>query len=242
MNFTQFKAIISKLITTEIPQGISVKYIVNDKVIVHDNFTTIENLYDKMFPHDVLGLKKTFLNEKLNSIEVIKNDETIKAIIIDDNEKHILTSSIYTPEIITDIRMVNNLLSDKIKKNPKDIHKLTSREFEQFAAELLEKNGYEVKLTQQTRDGGKDIIVIQKGLVGTFLTYVECKKFAPDNHVGVKLIRELYGTVTHDRATSGMFITSSYFSKDAYEFTETIKHQMELVDFNNLSELLINIK
>lgn len=170
---------------------------------------------------------------------IVKNNNILIA-SINDNQTQFIKSDPPSLEIISDIRIINNLIIDKVKWNPNDIHKLTPREFEQLAAELLEKQGYKVTLTQQTKDGGKDLIIIQKGIIGNFLIYAECKKYAPDNHIGVNLVRQLYGTVMADNATAGLMITSSYFSKDSYDFISTIKHRMNLVDFNNLSELLIN--
>ena len=40
-----------------------------------------------------------------------------------------------------------------------------------MVCELLDKQGYNVKLTKQTRDGGKDIIVVQKSVLGEFSIY-----------------------------------------------------------------------
>jgi len=89
-------------------------------------------------------------------------------------------------------------------------------------------------VTQPTKDGGKDLVVIENNFLGGFLVYVECKKFRQDRPVGVNLVRELYGTVSADNATAGMLATSSYFSKEAIKFQETIPHRMKLVDFNQL--------
>lgn len=134
------------------------------------------------------------------------------------------------PEIVTDF---TSLLS-RVAQNPSIIHKCTHREFEELVCELLDKKGYKVNLTQPTRDGGKDIIVVENDLLGAFLIYVECKKFAPNNPVGVSLVRELYGTVSADRATAGLLVTTSYFTEDAIKFKNQVKHQLELMDYVRL--------
>ncbi len=79
-------------------------------------------------------------------------------------------------KIITGIAVVSDTLLKKAKENPHIIHNFSPREFEKFVCELLDKQGYNVKLTKQTRDGGKDIIVVQKSILGEFCIYVECKK------------------------------------------------------------------
>jgi len=118
---------------------------------------------------------------------------------------------------------------------------LTPRQFEEYTAELFEKRGYKVKLTPETRDGGKDLLIIQGDTLGEFLIYTECKRYAPDNPIGVRIVRELFGTIIADRATAGIIVTSSYFSPDAIVFTEKIKHQMSLVDFVKLKKWIEQI-
>lgn len=145
-------------------------------------------------------------------------------------------------EITTGITIVNDALLKQAQQNPKIMYSFSSREFEKMVCELLEKQGYTVKLTKQTRDGGKDIIIVEKSFVGEFCIYVECKKYSADNPISVKLVRELYGTVEAEKASAGMLITTSYFTKDAKEFTEKAKHRMTLRDYNDLVQELNKIK
>lgn len=146
-------------------------------------------------------------------------------------------NSIEAPQLIqiaTDIRLVNGRLLEAIRKNHRAIHDLTSRQFEEFVAELMETRGYHVDLTKATRDGGKDLIVANHRDIGNFIFYVECKKYAPSNPVGVRLVRELAGTVLADRVTAGIMVTSSYFSPDAIDYSNKLQHQLGLIDFLKL--------
>lgn len=163
---------------------------------------------------------------------------------IDYGTNTILRSNdIYLPssDIIKNVSIITDSLLKQARDNPQIIHSFTPREFEKMVRELLDKQGYEVQLTKQTRDGGKDLIVVQKSLLGQFSIYVECKKYDTHRPISVGLIRELYGTITADAVTAGMMITTSYFTKDAKEFTERIKHRMSLVDFNDLASALAAI-
>lgn len=135
---------------------------------------------------------------------------------------------------INTIKVVNESILEQVNKSPSIIHEFTPRKFEEFVCDLIEHYGYKVKLTQQTRDGGKDLIIAENRLLGNFLFYVECKKYRQDRSIGVKLVRELYGVISADRATAGMLVTSSYFSKDAIEYKEKIKHQMSFMDYQEL--------
>lgn len=143
--------------------------------------------------------------------------------------------------IITDISSVNDDLLRKLEKDPNLFYYLSSRKFEEVIAEFLNRMGYEITLTPATRDGGKDIYAAKKDNLGTFLYIVECKKYGPDNHVGVGLIRELYGVVQAERATAGILATTSFFSKPAQDFQESIKYHVSLRDYIDIQKWLRNI-
>lgn len=136
--------------------------------------------------------------------------------------------------IVEDISTINTSLLSKIAQNPKLLHECSPREFEELVCEMLDKKGYKVNLTSQTKDGGKDIIIVENNLLGSFLIYVECKHCSPERPIGVNLVRELYGTISADEATAGLLITSSYFSKDAINFKNKVKHRISLMDYIQL--------
>ena len=141
------------------------------------------------------------------------NDETIELII---------------PKIADKIYQIQN--------NPEYIYKLTPREFEEVVAEIFLANGYEVTLTQETRDGGKDIIVKQMVMGSPFVLLIECKRYNAKNKVSVNIVRELYGVQTADNVNKALVVTSSFFSKDAIDFAERRGSLMGLVDFDILMQ------
>lgn len=143
--------------------------------------------------------------------------------------------------IITQINAFEESLLKKAKHSPNIIHDFTPREFEKFIYQFFDAQGMEVKLTKPTRDGGKDLIVVQKSILGEFSIYVECKKYDARRPISVSLIRELYGTVMADSVTAGLLITTSYFTKDAQEYTEQIKNRMSLMDYSDLVKSLNNL-
>ena len=145
-------------------------------------------------------------------------------------------------KIIKSIEIVNHSLLDKFHANPQFAFQITPRQFEQLVAELLKKEGFTANLTKQTHDGGKDIFIAQNSSLGNFMYYIECKQYSPENKVGVNLVRELYGTLSHDRATAGLMVTTSSFSKEAIEFAQNIKYQLSLKDFIDLKQWANRIK
>jgi len=187
----------------------------------------------------LLKLVAQYLNDNLYRLDEIFRliTENIEYKSFSNQKEKIITE--LTPEFVyvsNDIRIVNKSILDRIKYNPDAIHNLTPRQFEEMVAELMIKRGYEVDLTKSTRDGGKDLIIANHTDIGNFMYYVECKKYAPKNPVGVNLVRELVGTIFADKVTAGIMITSSYYSHDAVEFSKNFRHQISLIDFIKLKE------
>ena len=130
----------------------------------------------------------------------------------------------------------------QIQNNPEYIYELTPREFEEVVAEIFSANGYEVTLTQETRDGGKDIIVKQMVMGSPFVMFIECKQYNAKNKVSVNIIRELCGIQTEDKVNKAMVVTSSFFSKDAIAFAEKRGSLLGLADFNSLMQWINNYR
>ena len=137
-----------------------------------------------------------------------------------------------------DVSRVNSRLISDLARNPQLLYTLTPREFEYLIADLLDKEGYQVRVTKASRDGGVDIYAAKKNWVGSFLFLIECKKNSPNNRVGVNVIRNLYGVLQRERATYSMVATTSFFTSGALEFQKTISNQMSLCDYNNLVKWL----
>lgn len=66
------------------------------------------------------------------------------------------------------------------------------------------------------------------------MIYAECKRYSQKHPVNVGLVRELYGTIEADKATAGIMVTTSYFSKDARKFQGKINGRMNFIDYSEL--------
>lgn len=140
--------------------------------------------------------------------------------------------------IITDVRIISEEMLRKLNENPDHMHELSPRRFEELVAELLSRHGYGVTLTPASKDGGKDIYAAKKDALGTFTYIVECKKYAPANKVGVRILRELGGVVSSERYTAGVLATTSFFTKDAVEYQKSMPNQISLKDFYGIRTML----
>jgi len=139
-----------------------------------------------------------------------------------------------------DLSEINDELVKYLAEHPEMMHHMNPVKFEELIAALMRAKGYDPMLTKKTGDGGIDIKLFQKSAVGTLLTLVQCKRYAPSNKVTVEAVRQLYGVVEADKATTGLIVTTSTFTKPAQTFQQTIRFRMALADMGELKEWLRN--
>ncbi len=140
----------------------------------------------------------------------------------------------------SDLLIVDDELVKYFTQHPDELYKIQPRKFEELVALILKDMGYNVELTGLGADGGVDIIASCKSGVGEILLIVDCKRYDPGNHVGVPVVRSLYGIGQQMRATMSLLATTSSFTKPAIEFRETVQHQLSLKDFDALMDWLKN--
>jgi restriction endonuclease Mrr len=133
---------------------------------------------------------------------------------------------------------VNTRLAEIFRRDPKLLRAIDPIRFEELVAELFEEDGYRVILTPPRADGGKDIYVYRSDDKLQTSWLVECKRYVPPNKVGVETARQLYGIVQHERRSGGVIVTTSYFTRGAKEFAETVPYQLFLRDFDDLQTWL----
>lgn len=136
------------------------------------------------------------------------------------------------------ITTIDDEVKRYLKSHPEKLYQMSPRKFEELVASILKDLGFEVELTQATRDGGRDIIAHVKNAVTSYLTYIECKRYAADNKVGVGIIREVVGVHHMHRATKSIIVTTSFFSADAIKEAAQMENQLDLKDFNDIKTWL----
>jgi len=161
------------------------------------------------------------------------------------NEKGVYQEDLYcepvgdatnkAPEVIASI---DGQIKSYFKRNPERMYDLSPRKFEELVAAILKDMGFDVELTKATRDGGRDIIAYIRNSVCSYLTHIECKKYAPDNKIGVGIIREVMGVHHLRQASKSIIVTTSFFSKDALREAAMVENHLALKDFNSLKEWL----
>ena len=122
----------------------------------------------------------------------------------------------------------NNYSSDTLLE-------LNPREFECLIAKLYEKLGYEVELTKATRDGGKDVIAVNKTPGKKEKLYIECKRYK--TKVSVHWARALIGTLSTENITKGVLISPLGFTRETAKLANQ-NSRLELIGSQELLELL----
>jgi restriction system protein len=116
--------------------------------------------------------------------------------------------------------------------------------FEQLIVDLLVGMGYggsHQNAAQQlgrSGDGGVDGVVNEDRL-GLDRVYVQAKRHAPENSVGEPAIREFVGSLVGFRATKGVFVTTSSFSRQARNYASSLPQRVILIDGKQLADLMI---
>jgi HJR/Mrr/RecB family endonuclease len=136
------------------------------------------------------------------------------------------------------VTSIDDEVKKYLKKHPQKLYELSPRKFEELVASILKDLGFEVELTQATRDGGRDIIAHVRNAVSSYLTYIECKRYAADNKVGVGIVREVIGVHHIRKPTKSIIVTTSFFSKDAIKEAEKMESQLDLKDFTDIKAWL----
>lgn len=137
------------------------------------------------------------------------------------------------------VSVINSVLLEYLRSNPKELRKLPPRLYEELIAELLERDGWSTELTLPTRDGGYDIHAIRSIEGLRFSLIVEAKRWREDRPVGVAVLRELYTVKQRQHASKAMLATTSYVSGPALkEFQDVIPWELEIREFQDLIDWL----
>ncbi len=135
------------------------------------------------------------------------------------------------------LQLANELLDIILNKSP--------YYFESLVIDVLTKMGYgdfrseAGKVTSMTADEGIDGIISQDKL-GLENVYIQAKRWKDGNVVGRPELQKFVGALTGKKATKGVFITTSTFSKDAEKYvTELTQYSVKLINGKELANYMI---
>lgn len=121
----------------------------------------------------------------------------------------------------------------------------TPASFEKLVVMLLQKMGYggEIEnsglVTKQSNDGGIDGIV-KEDVLGFGRIHIQAKRYKIDNCIGREEIQKFVGALAVAQSNKGVFITTSYYSKGAIDYVNSLNGSttIVLIDGKQLAEYI----
>lgn len=114
------------------------------------------------------------------------------------------------------------------------LYNLSPSDFERYVAGLFRKKGYQVKLRGQKGDRGVDLELLQPG---GRKAIVQCKRYR--HRIGPDIVRELFGTMIHERVHHAFLVTTADISQAAREWAAF--KPMTLIDGTTLVKIATNL-
>ncbi|MBP6431229.1 MAG: restriction endonuclease [Ferruginibacter sp.] len=191
-------------------------------------FSGIEKLnvkYLKQFPEFVKF--QTPIKKEISSIKI---DE-----IIDDNNTQ-------NPEELIELgySKIRQALEFEVLEKLKTVDPYF---FERIVVELLVKMGYGGSIADagkaigRSGDEGIDGI-IKEDKLGLDVIYIQAKRW--QGVVGRPEVQKFVGALAGQRAKKGVFITTSYFTKEAIEYANQMDTKVVLIDGEKLAQYMID--
>ena len=103
--------------------------------------------------------------------------------------------------------------------------------FEYLVAAVMERRGYKTRMTASSGDGGVDVLARR----GFKRSVVQCKRY--DGSVGEPVVRDLYGTMIHNKAKEAFLVTTATVTRQAVDWSRD--KPIRLVDGFKLAEWIV---
>ncbi|MGB2823662.1 MAG: restriction endonuclease [Phycisphaerae bacterium] len=162
----------------------------------------------------------TFIKVVLNRIKAVRN----------------LYAGIEPPRLIEAVEAITAELIKYLARHPRALYRIGPRQFEELIAEILASYGWRVQLTPASKDGGYDLFAISKDASGLETSWIiECKKYKPENKVGVDIARALYGVKTDLSVSTALLATTSDFTRGVKAYKAS-HYDLELRDYEGILE------
>ena len=190
----------------------------------------------KVLAENPARIDKTFLNQFEEYRNVLKRDGT------DPQEKLANTLDGDTPEenLKEAYDTIRSYLANEILEEVKNC---SSSFFERLVVDVLVGMGYGGSREEAGQavggagDGGIDGIINEDRL-GLEVIYIQAKRW--EGTVGRPEIQKFAGALAGRKAGKGVFITTSTFTNDAWEFVKMLNTRIILIDGRQLADFMID--
>lgn len=189
-------------------------------------------------PERVEHLRGEALRALAARVSLLRENAAPQPAILGPDGEPLAGDSAERREIEVRLAEISEELIERLGREPELVYKLPPRRFEELVAELYIRRGFDATLTPSTGDGGVDVFVVRNDELGSSLSVVQCKRYAPNHKVGVGMVRELQGTIVGTGASAGVLLTTSFFTGGAKALEQKFEYQLSLQDYYALQKLL----
>lgn len=137
---------------------------------------------------------------------------------------------------VNDREVLMSELGSHLRRNFGDVGYVSPRRFEELVNDIFKNHGYESVMTQQSRDGGADLLIYENGEVSMI---VECKRWA--NKVGLEVVDRLIGACIRWGTRRAVIVTTNSFTSPAVSEAKALGErgfELDLVDATDLLRML----
>lgn len=131
-------------------------------------------------------------------------------------------------------RFVDDLDTIADLDSRRNLLKLTPTEFEHLVKELFVAMGAEAWRTVPSKDGGVDAVATSKNLFFGGVCLIQAKRWT--GLVGLDAVHALTGVMTDHNATTGVLVTTSWFSRTSEQFAQ--RNRITLINGAELKHLI----
>lgn len=184
------------------------------------------------FPEFVAFRSRTGEREEVNQTNSTNSDSVTNVTIPDKTPEEIMRQRHAELNATLGEEMLDRILDG------------TPSFFERLIVQLLMAMGFGSSAADAGRalgrsgDDGVDGVVDQDAL-GLDRAYIQAKRYKSDNPVGPAAIREFSGSLELHKATKGIFVTTSSFSRSALETADKLGKRIVLINGKLLTQLMI---
>ena len=207
-------------------------------VSIMNNEIELIRTIDHSFKDEII---KVFVKERISYLQKSKYVIFLKKCMT--GNKELLLGVIYSRDdfdpndAYPEYSRVEQLIME-IAQDRDLIYNISPREFEEIIERVFQDEGFETTLTQQTRDGGRDIIATKFEMGKPVVFYIECKRYGRQNSVGVSIVRSLYGVQSADRINKAILVTTGHVTRGVRKFVEDQNTLMSVIDIEEIHELI----
>ncbi|UKS27373.1 restriction endonuclease [Paenibacillus sp. HWE-109] len=134
------------------------------------------------------------------------------------------------------------LLAMELINKGKLLSEMNWRTFEELVGHLLESEGWKVRLTKATRDGGIDVIACKHHeIIGEIKSIWQAKKYGVNNYVHLNQVRELSAIREDNNATKALIVTTSRLTKDALDYVKRDTYRLGYKENEDMKRWVENV-